>query len=143
MTRRTKSYGSVKFGDEIEQIRVMTEMNRRLCSTTRMRIKASYYKNVVDRQRYLKVLCGNCALCTHSPVWKLCSMHSVLCEIVPYALIVQCENFALCTRSCVEIVLYALNRVLNKKLKLHPCKKVKADPRVDCARKAPYSSSLT
>ncbi|KAK4355253.1 hypothetical protein RND71_024224 [Anisodus tanguticus] len=38
ITGRTKGYGFVKFGDESEQMRAMTEMNGVLCSTRPMRI---------------------------------------------------------------------------------------------------------
>ncbi|EYU27806.1 hypothetical protein ABFS82_13G123400 [Erythranthe guttata] len=38
ITGRTKGYGFVRFGDENEQIRAMTEMNGVLCSTRPMRI---------------------------------------------------------------------------------------------------------
>nr|XP_009772575.1 PREDICTED: polyadenylate-binding protein RBP45-like isoform X2 [Nicotiana sylvestris] len=37
-TGRTKGYGFVKFGDESEQLRAMTEMNGQFCSTRPMRI---------------------------------------------------------------------------------------------------------
>lgn len=51
LTGRTKGYGFVKFGDESEQIRAMTEMNGRLCSTRPMRIgPAANKKNVTSQQ---------------------------------------------------------------------------------------------
>ncbi|KAL8259331.1 hypothetical protein R6Q59_027284 [Mikania micrantha] len=54
MTGRTKGYGFVKFGDETEQLRAMTEMNGRLCSTRPMRIGPAANKNNVDTQQYPK-----------------------------------------------------------------------------------------
>ncbi|GKA44113.1 hypothetical protein Tco_0736837, partial [Tanacetum coccineum] len=59
MTRRTKSYGLVKFGDEIEQIRVMIEMNRRLCSTTRMRIRPTTTKMLLIDNGIQKIIHKN------------------------------------------------------------------------------------
>ncbi|KAL7217852.1 hypothetical protein ACSBR2_011142 [Camellia fascicularis] len=44
MTGRTKGYGFVRFGDESEQVRAMTEMNGVLCSTRPMRIGAAATK---------------------------------------------------------------------------------------------------
>ncbi|CAI9772887.1 unnamed protein product [Fraxinus pennsylvanica] len=38
LTGRTKGYGFVRFADESEQLRAMTEMNGRFCSTRAMRI---------------------------------------------------------------------------------------------------------
>ncbi|XP_071689702.1 polyadenylate-binding protein RBP45-like [Rutidosis leptorrhynchoides] len=54
MTGRTKGYGFVKFGDETEQLRAMTEMNGRLCSTRPMRIGPAANKNNVVGQQYPK-----------------------------------------------------------------------------------------
>ncbi|KAM0051914.1 putative RNA recognition motif domain, nucleotide-binding alpha-beta plait domain superfamily [Helianthus debilis subsp. tardiflorus] len=54
MTGRTKGYGFVKFGDETEQLRAMTEMNGRLCSTRPMRIGPAANKTTVSPQQYPK-----------------------------------------------------------------------------------------
>ncbi|KAI7726124.1 hypothetical protein M8C21_020203 [Ambrosia artemisiifolia] len=54
MTGRTKGYGFVKFGDETEQLRAMTEMNGRLCSTRPMRIGPAANKTSVSPQQYPK-----------------------------------------------------------------------------------------
>ncbi|KAI7741152.1 hypothetical protein M8C21_024420 [Ambrosia artemisiifolia] len=54
MTGRTKGYGFVKFGDETEQLRAMTEMNGRLCSIRPMRIGPAANKTTVSRQQYPK-----------------------------------------------------------------------------------------
>nr|XP_043609578.1 polyadenylate-binding protein RBP45 [Erigeron canadensis] len=54
MTGRTKGYGFVKFGDETEQLRAMTEMNGRLCSTRPMRIGPAANKNTTAGQQYTK-----------------------------------------------------------------------------------------
>ncbi|KAK9057959.1 hypothetical protein SSX86_022798 [Deinandra increscens subsp. villosa] len=54
MTGRTKGYGFVKFADETEQLRAMTEMNGRLCSTRPMRIGPAANKNNVGAQQYPK-----------------------------------------------------------------------------------------
>ncbi|GKD71636.1 polyadenylate-binding protein RBP45 [Tanacetum coccineum] len=55
LTGRTKGYGFVKFGDESEKIRAMTEMNGRLCSTRSMRIGLAANKKSVGTQPYAKV----------------------------------------------------------------------------------------
>uniref|UniRef100_A0A251UL07 Putative RNA-binding (RRM/RBD/RNP motifs) family protein n=1 Tax=Helianthus annuus TaxID=4232 RepID=A0A251UL07_HELAN len=52
LTGRTKGYGFVKFGDESEQLRAMTEMNGRLCSTRPMRIGPAANKKNVGSQQY-------------------------------------------------------------------------------------------
>ncbi|KAL5699265.1 Polyadenylate-binding protein rbp45 [Ranunculus cassubicifolius] len=50
VTGRSKGYGSVKFSDEGEQIRAMTEMNGQFCSTRPMRIgPATNKKNIVGQ----------------------------------------------------------------------------------------------
>jgi RNA recognition motif-containing protein len=54
LTGRTKGYGFVRFGDETEQLRAMTEMNGVLCSTRPMRIGPAANKNVVGGQQYTK-----------------------------------------------------------------------------------------
>ncbi|THG11825.1 hypothetical protein TEA_021139 [Camellia sinensis var. sinensis] len=47
MTGRAKGYGFVRFGDESEQLRAMTEMNGKFCSTRPMRVgPAANKKNV-------------------------------------------------------------------------------------------------
>ncbi|XP_011096084.1 polyadenylate-binding protein RBP45 isoform X1 [Sesamum indicum] len=50
ITGRTKGYGFVRFGDESEQIRAMTEMNGRFCSTRPMRIGPAANKQKVGGQ---------------------------------------------------------------------------------------------
>ncbi|KAL7213503.1 hypothetical protein ACSBR2_016100 [Camellia fascicularis] len=51
MTGRTKGYGFVRFGDESEQLRAMTEMNGKFCSTRPMRVgPAANKKNVASFQ---------------------------------------------------------------------------------------------
>ncbi|XAR53779.1 hypothetical protein NMG60_11022460 [Bertholletia excelsa] len=51
LTGRTKGYGFVRFGDESEQLRAMTEMNGKFCSTRPMRIgPAANKKNVASYQ---------------------------------------------------------------------------------------------
>jgi len=45
LTGRTKGYGFVRFGDESEQVRAMTEMQGVLCSTRPMRIGPASNKN--------------------------------------------------------------------------------------------------
>ncbi|KAG6573194.1 Polyadenylate-binding protein RBP45B, partial [Cucurbita argyrosperma subsp. sororia] len=54
ITGRTKGYGFVKFGDETEQMRAMTEMNGVLCSTRPMRIGPAANKNTSGSQQYAK-----------------------------------------------------------------------------------------
>ncbi|KAK8622896.1 hypothetical protein V6N13_117794 [Hibiscus sabdariffa] len=53
-TGRSKGYGFVKFGDESEQIRAMTEMNGMYCSTRAMRIGPAASKKPVTDQQYQK-----------------------------------------------------------------------------------------
>ncbi|ESR62278.1 hypothetical protein CICLE_v10015407mg [Citrus x clementina] len=55
LTGRTKGYGFVRFGDESEQLRAMTEMNGVFCSTRPMRIgPATNKKTVSGQQQYPK-----------------------------------------------------------------------------------------
>ncbi|XP_077253938.1 polyadenylate-binding protein RBP45-like isoform X2 [Tasmannia lanceolata] len=52
-TGRSKGYGFVRFGDESEQLRAMTEMNGMYCSTRQMRIgPATTKKNTGAQQQY-------------------------------------------------------------------------------------------
>ncbi|XP_039035922.1 polyadenylate-binding protein RBP45C-like [Hibiscus syriacus] len=51
-TGRSKGYGFVRFGDEAEQIRAMTEMNGMYCSTRAMRIGPASNKKPVTGQQY-------------------------------------------------------------------------------------------
>ncbi|XP_030971258.1 polyadenylate-binding protein RBP45B-like isoform X1 [Quercus lobata] len=51
VTSRTKGYGFVRFGDEGEQMRAMTEMNGVLCSTRPMRIGPATNKNTTGGQQ--------------------------------------------------------------------------------------------
>uniref|UniRef100_A0A7N0RG45 RRM domain-containing protein n=1 Tax=Kalanchoe fedtschenkoi TaxID=63787 RepID=A0A7N0RG45_KALFE len=55
LTGRAKGYGFVKFGDESEQQRAMTEMNGQLCSSRPMRIGAAANKNTPNSQLLPKV----------------------------------------------------------------------------------------
>ncbi|GMI72277.1 hypothetical protein like AT1G11650 [Hibiscus trionum] len=57
LTGRSKGYGFVKFGDEAEQNRAMTEMNGVLCSTRPMRIGAASTKKTVPAQQFAKEQC--------------------------------------------------------------------------------------
>lgn len=50
ITGRTKGYGFVRFGDESEQLRAMSEMNGRFCSTRPMRIGPAANKQKVGGQ---------------------------------------------------------------------------------------------
>ncbi|XP_031116397.1 polyadenylate-binding protein RBP45-like [Ipomoea triloba] len=50
-TGRSKGYGFVRFGDESDQLRAMTEMNGVLCSTRPMRIGPAANKNLVNTQQ--------------------------------------------------------------------------------------------
>lgn len=65
LTGRTKGYGFVRFGDETEQVRAMSEMNGVLCSTRPMRIGPASNKNAVGGQQYAKgtSLIGACTRC--------------------------------------------------------------------------------
>ncbi|KAF5478888.1 hypothetical protein F2P56_005413 [Juglans regia] len=53
-TGRSKGYGFVRFGDESEQLRSMTEMNGQYCSTRPMRIGPAATKKPVGGQQYQK-----------------------------------------------------------------------------------------
>lgn len=48
LTGRTKGYGFVRFGDESEQQRAMSEMNGMMCSGCAMRIGAAANKKGVE-----------------------------------------------------------------------------------------------
>lgn len=54
LTSRTKGYGFVRFGDESEQLRAMTEMNGMFCSTRPMRIGPATTKKTVGSEQYPK-----------------------------------------------------------------------------------------
>ncbi|KAA8526972.1 hypothetical protein F0562_008799 [Nyssa sinensis] len=54
ITGRSKGYGFVRFGDESEQTRAMTEMNGVLCSTRAMRIGPAATKKPVGGQQFQK-----------------------------------------------------------------------------------------
>ncbi|GMJ01496.1 hypothetical protein like AT4G27000 [Hibiscus trionum] len=58
-TGRSKGYGFVRFGDEAEQIRAMTEMNGMYCSTRAMRIGPASNKKPVTGQQYQKATYQN------------------------------------------------------------------------------------
>lgn len=53
-TGRSKGYGFVRFGNETEQIRAMTEMNGIYCSTRAMRIGPAANKKPLTGQQYQK-----------------------------------------------------------------------------------------
>ncbi|KAG6685745.1 hypothetical protein I3843_12G128000 [Carya illinoinensis] len=53
-TGRSKGYGFVRFGDESEQLRSMTEMNGQYCSTRPMRVGPAATKKSVGGQQYQK-----------------------------------------------------------------------------------------
>lgn len=55
LTGRSKGYGFVRFSDESEQLRAMSEMNGAFCSTRPMRIgPATNKKTVAGQQQYPK-----------------------------------------------------------------------------------------
>ncbi|KAG5246755.1 hypothetical protein OIU77_022023 [Salix suchowensis] len=54
LTGRTKGYGFVRFGDEGEQLRAMTDMNGAFCSTRPMRVGPASNKKAVVGQQYPK-----------------------------------------------------------------------------------------
>ncbi|XP_031248517.1 polyadenylate-binding protein RBP45C [Pistacia vera] len=58
-TGRSKGYGFVRFGDENEQLRSMTEMNGVLCSTRPMRIGPAATKKPVSGQQFQKATYQN------------------------------------------------------------------------------------
>lgn len=51
-TGRSKGYGFVKFADESEQLRAMTEMNGMYCSTRPMRVGPAANKKPMGGQQY-------------------------------------------------------------------------------------------
>ncbi|PSR96286.1 Polyadenylate-binding protein, partial [Actinidia chinensis var. chinensis] len=59
LTGRTKGYGFVRFGDESEQLRAMTEMNGVICSTRPMRIGPAATKKPAGTQQYQKATYQN------------------------------------------------------------------------------------
>lgn len=60
VTGRAKGYGFVKFGDESEQLRAMTEMNGKFCSTRPMRIGPAANKKNEGSQQYPKGILLDC-----------------------------------------------------------------------------------
>lgn len=54
VTSRSKGYGFVKFGDESEMLRAMSEMNGQVCSTRPMRIGPAANKKGNSSQQYQK-----------------------------------------------------------------------------------------
>ncbi|XWS09805.1 hypothetical protein CRYUN_Cryun39dG0020800 [Craigia yunnanensis] len=58
-TGHSKGYGFVRFGDETEQIRAMTEMNGIYCSTRAMRVGPAANKKPVTGQQYQKATYQN------------------------------------------------------------------------------------
>nr|GMC51777.1 polyadenylate-binding protein RBP45 [Ipomoea batatas] len=66
-TGRSKGYGFVKFGDESEQVRALTEMNGVLCSTRPMRIGPAANKQTVGTQQKAFcciAVCSHCSVCS-------------------------------------------------------------------------------
>lgn len=57
LTSRSKGYGFVRFADESEQMRAMTEMQGVLCSTRPMRIGPASNKNPATTQSQPKGMC--------------------------------------------------------------------------------------
>ncbi|KAJ0018171.1 hypothetical protein Pint_10951 [Pistacia integerrima] len=55
LTGRTKGYGFVRFADESEQLRAMTEMNGAFCSTRPMRIGPATNKKTLSGQQHLLI----------------------------------------------------------------------------------------
>ncbi|KAK9133444.1 hypothetical protein Scep_012972 [Stephania cephalantha] len=72
MTGRSKGYGFVRFGEESEQLRAMSEMNGMFCSTRPMRVgPATTKKNAgtqQPQQQYSKGTCLSCACDSYSMV---------------------------------------------------------------------------
>lgn len=66
LTGRTKGYGFVRFGDESEQLRAMTEMNGAFCSTRPMRVGLASNKKAVVGQQYPKGMFLSCHCCCSS-----------------------------------------------------------------------------
>ncbi|KAL5737666.1 hypothetical protein ACOSP7_030427 [Xanthoceras sorbifolium] len=58
-TGRSKGYGFVRFGEESEQLRSMTEMNGMVCSTRPMRIGPAATKKPVSGQQFQKATYQN------------------------------------------------------------------------------------
>ncbi|KAL6958829.1 Polyadenylate-binding protein rbp45 [Sarracenia purpurea var. burkii] len=60
MTGQFKGYGFVRFGDESEQLRAMTEMNRAVCSTRPMLVGPATTKKPAGSLPYQKSMrCNN------------------------------------------------------------------------------------
>ncbi|XP_017220219.1 polyadenylate-binding protein RBP47 isoform X2 [Daucus carota subsp. sativus] len=60
-TGRSKGYGFVRFGDETERSRAMTEMNGQYCSSRPMRIGVATPKKPSTQQQFSQVLSGGAA----------------------------------------------------------------------------------
>lgn len=59
VTGRSKGYGFVRFGDENEQLRAMSEMNGVMCSGRAMRVGAATNKKKCYRNSFLPEYSGN------------------------------------------------------------------------------------
>ncbi|GER44937.1 polyadenylate-binding protein RBP45 [Striga asiatica] len=126
ITGHPKGYGFVKFGDESEQLRAMTEMNGRLCSTRPMRIgpaankqkmggqtKASYPTSQgtpsEDDPSNTTIFVGNLdSNITDEHLRQLFGQHGQLLHVkIPMGK--RCGFVQFADRSCAEEALRALN----------------------------------
>lgn len=84
-TGRSKGYGFVKFADESERNRAMTEMNGVYCSTRPMRISAATPKKPTGVQQQYPVAKGNDCLMLKKHGYKCYSLSTLyLSNVVPY-----------------------------------------------------------
>ncbi|KAH9748058.1 hypothetical protein KPL70_004910 [Citrus sinensis] len=122
LTGRTKGYGFVRFGDESEQLRAMTEMNGVFCSTRPMRIgpatnkktvSASYQNSQVaqsdDDPNNTTVFVGNLdSIVTDEHLRELFSQYGQLVHVkIPAGK--RCGFVQFADRSCAEEALRMLN----------------------------------
>lgn len=79
LTGRTKGYGFVKFGDESEQLRAMTEMNGVVCSSRAMRIGPAANKNAGGNQQYSKGMYDIVVVFLNSLPWLSAKCQLLVC----------------------------------------------------------------
>uniref|UniRef100_M4EC78 RRM domain-containing protein n=1 Tax=Brassica campestris TaxID=3711 RepID=M4EC78_BRACM len=109
-TGRSKGYGFVKFGDESEQIRAMTEMNGQYCSSRPMRTGPAANKKPLTMQQPVILVSKLITVVTSVRPWK--ELSSLVCYLqvhiralkeIPEKLI------QLTQRACAEQALNQLN----------------------------------
>eukprot|EP01018_Ginkgo_biloba_P035496 Gb_20978 [translate_table: standard] len=108
-TGRSKGYGFVRFGDENERARAMTEMNGVYCSTRPMRISAATpRKSAGFQQQYsakgVILLSKALGLC-HTPAVTVCCIYSILSRWAVFDVVVKVTTGILMLNTCAILLL--------------------------------------